>query len=110
MQTVNECLLNAVAGGTAVVNGAWLPLYGSRGVYSFQVTVAGTPSAGTISLQGSNNGINAASTALATFVIGTDTNNDLKYVVDKPVAFVRASIGALTGGASPSVSAWIASN
>jgi hypothetical protein len=104
MITPQACLFNAVALGTATVNGDWFPVYGGRGVYSFQATVAGTPSAGTITLQGSNDGVHGA--ALTTFVVGTDTNYDLKYVVDKPVSFLRASAGPVTGGASPTCSAW----
>lgn len=94
-------------GVTADTTGAWKTAFGCR-TFSMQVVLTGTPTGGVVTLEGSNDGSNAIPTALATFTIGTDANLEAKYVVDKPVAFVRAKLASLAGGTSPTVSAKVA--
>lgn len=91
-------------GVTADVNGAWKTVAGFKD-FSMQVVLTGSPTGGTITLESSNDGSNAAPTPLMTFVIGSDTNLEINYVIDKPVAFVRATLAGLAGGTSPTVSA-----
>lgn len=105
MNTTGECLLNAVLVNTT---GGWVPVPGSRGNYSIQYILTGTPTGGTVVLEGSNNSITAVPTVLATLTIGTDATGEMKFAVDKPVAFVRAKLAGLTGGTAPSVSAFLA--
>jgi hypothetical protein len=97
-------LLNGV---TANTTGDWKPVLGCRS-FSMQVVLTGTPTGGTVVLEGSNDGTNAIPTVLATFTIGTDANFEAKYCVDKPVAFIRAKLASLSGGTAPTVSAKVA--
>lgn len=96
-------LLNAVLVDTT---GEWKGVAGCR-TFSIQVVYTGSPSGGVITLEGSNDGSNAVPTVLAIFTIGTDANGEMKFVVDKPVAFVRAKLASLSGGTAPTVSAKI---
>ena len=75
---------------------------------SMQVVLTGAPSGGTVTLQGSVDGVNFdTTTALATFTIGTDHSGDIKFVVDKPVSACRVVLAGLTGGTSPTVTATV---
>lgn len=97
------CLLNAVTGNTT---SPWHLVL--AGTYSLQVVLTGSPSGGTVTLEGSNNGSTADTTAAATFTIGTDASGVTKFVVDKPYAYIRAKLASLTGGTNPTVSAFFA--
>lgn len=105
MISFNECLFNAI---TANATSGWLPVVGCRGNFSIQYVLTGTPTGGTVVLEGSNNSVTAVPTVLATLTIGTDASGEMKFVVDKPVAFIRAKLASLTGGTSPTVSVWVA--
>jgi hypothetical protein len=73
---------------------------------SMQVVLAGSPSGGTVNLQGSLDGVNFdATTPLATFTIGTDTSGAIKMSIDKPVSAYRVVLAGLTGGTAPTVTA-----
>ena len=76
---------------------------------SLQVILTGGPNAGTVTLQGSLDGVNfdTTGTGLAQFVIGTDTSGALKFVVDKCFTALQVVLAALGGGASPTVTALI---
>lgn len=93
-------LLDGVEANTT---GEWKGVAGFR-TLSMQTILTGSPTGGTVTLEASNDGVNAAPAVLATFTIGADGNFDMKYVIDKPVAFVRAKLAALAGGTSPTVS------
>lgn len=73
---------------------------------SMQVVLTGAPSGGTVTLQGSLDGVNFdTTTALATFTIGTDTSGAVKFSIDKPVVAYRVVLANLTGGTNPTVTA-----
>lgn len=75
--------------------------------FALQVVLTGGPSGGTVTLVGSLDGTNFDA-ALATFTIGTDASGVIKYVVDKPLRYVKAVLAGLTGGTSPTVTANVA--
>lgn len=93
--------LNAV---TATGAGGELDLKVVRGKFGLQVTHTGAPTACVVALQGTIDGTNW-------FTLGswsTLTSGDIVFITDKPVLKVRANLTTLTGGASPTVSAWVA--
>lgn len=93
-------LLDGVA---ANVTGSWKTVAGFKN-FSMQTIHTGTPTGGVVTLEGSNDGDTAAPTALATFTIGSDANGEINYVIDSPVAYIRAKLASLAGGTSPTVS------
>jgi len=98
--------LNAVAANTtsAVTNLGTLHAKGA-----LQVVLTGAPSGGTVTLQGSLDGINFdAVNTLAVFTIGTDLSGAIKFVVDKPFIAFRTVLSGLAGGAAPTVTALVA--
>lgn len=91
--------LNAVTGVGA---GTSIDLEFAYRCFTMQTTVTGAPTAVSITLQGSLDGTN-----WFTLATSTSTTGDLQHVVDKPVRFVRANLGTLTGGTAPTVTALI---
>lgn len=68
--------------------------------HTVMVTVSGAPSACTVNLDGSLDGVHW-------FDLSGPQNaaaNTMFHVVDKPVIYVRGNLSALSGGTSPSVS------
>lgn len=80
----------------------------AHGLQSFgiQTTTTGSPSGGTVALEGTIDGTNWFNMS-ADFTIGTDTSGDIKWAVDQPVAFARANLSSLAGGTDPTVTATI---
>lgn len=74
-----------------------------RSKLSMQVVLAGAPSGGTVTLEGSLDGVNFDSAGLCVFTIGTDSSGVIKFVSDKPVWSYRVVLAGLTGGTNPSV-------
>jgi hypothetical protein len=74
--------------------------------WALQVKHTGTPTGGTVVLATSLNGSDFVT--LATWTIGTDVNGTIIYVVDKPATFYQVTLASLSGGTSPTVSAWVA--
>lgn len=98
--------LSAVA---ANADGKVLAADRAHSTWGMQVIVAGTGSpTGVVSLELSNDGTNWAPTDAATFTIGTDTNKDFKWAVDKPACFARAVLASLVLGTNTTVTVIIA--
>lgn len=89
-------ILNAAS---AIVTGPTLNLYNTYPTFTFMKRIAGTFTALTVNYEGSLD-------SFAWFQIGTDASltAGATFVVDKPCRYIRASITAFTGSASPSVS------
>lgn len=104
----NTNLRLLTSAGTAAVTGNWFFVGGGRGDYSYQAVKSGTVTAGTITLEASDNGIDAGTTALGTFIYGTDTDKDVKYVTGKPTQYIRAKTGGMVGGGTVDVWAGVA--
>jgi len=69
--------------------------------HSLKVSTTGGPSF-TVALEGSLDGV-------VWTELGYTNNTSLLVTGDYPVRYVRANLGALTGGSSPTVTAWVAS-
>lgn len=95
-------VINAMPGATATGAGNSIDLDHGRRTFTMQTVVTGTPVAVSITLQGSLDGANWTTLATSTSVTG-----DQQYVIDKPQRFLRANLGTLTGGTSPTVTAYI---
>lgn len=97
--------LAAVTGVGAGDEFGLLPFFGGTipSTYSWDVIITGGPASISVTLEGSLDGVNW-------FVLdtSTSTSNALRHVVDKPVRYLRANLGTLTGGAAPTVSVGIA--
>lgn len=76
---------------------------------SLQVILAGSVVyvGGTVMLQGSLDGTNFDAAGLVTWTIGSDTNKAMKFSVDKPFAAFQLVAAGLTGGTSPTLTAWV---
>lgn len=70
--------------------------------FAFQSVITGTPTSFTLTYQGSLDGTNWYTLGTTTSTAGEGT-----FVVDKPAQFVRATLSALTGGTSPTISAFV---
>lgn len=91
--------------GTAAVTGDWNYVGGNNGSFAFQVVTGGTVSGGTVTFEGSTNGIDADTTALATWIAGTDATKVAKFATGKPFQYIRAKTGGMVG-TGPLVQAW----
>jgi hypothetical protein len=94
-------LLQAV---TAIGAGAAVILDPPRRSFGLQVTHTGGPTVVVVSLDGSIDGTNW-------FSLGswsTLTFGDIVFIVDKVVTQIRGNLTVLTGGTSPTVTAWVA--
>lgn len=84
------------------------PLGRTHSKLSLQVVLTGSPSGGTVTVQGSLDGVNFDTTnALATFTIGTDASGAMKFSIDKPFYAYRVVLANLTGGTNPTVTALV---
>ena len=79
---------------TATGASAYVNEYSSN--YAVQVVVTGSPSAVTVNLEGSLDGVNFVQ-------LGTASAAGMFWVTDTPVKYVRANLATLTGGTSPTV-------
>lgn len=70
--------------------------------FSLQTVITGAPTAVSVALEGSLDGAN-----WSPLVTTTSTTGEIVAIADKPVRFVRANLTTLTGGAAPTVTAWI---
>jgi hypothetical protein len=84
-------------GSTDAVN-----LDGVHRTFAFQTVITGTPTSFTLTYEGSLNGTNWYTLGTTTSTAGEGT-----FVVDKPAQFVRATLSALTGGTSPTISPYV---
>ncbi len=77
---------------------------------SMQVVLTGSPTGGTITLQGSLDGttFDPVTGGLALFTIGTDTSGNIKFSAAKPFLAYRVVLAGLTGGTTPHVTAKVA--
>ncbi len=74
--------------------------------FGLQVVFTGGSPTVSLTIQGSNDGTNFFT--LATFsTAGGDASGDIKFSVDKPVNWIRANLGTLSGGTNPTVSAYM---
>jgi len=72
--------------------------------HSIQINITGTPTAVTVTLEGSLDGV-LFSTILTTAMSAGEltATTALAHIADKPLRFVRANLTVLTGGSSPTV-------
>lgn len=68
--------------------------------FTFQSIVTGTPTSFTNTYQGSLDNVNWYTLVASTAVAG-----EAQFVVDKPAQYVRATLSALVGGTSPTITA-----
>jgi hypothetical protein len=89
---------------STVSAGATVDLGYARGTHTMQTKSTGTPATVSITLQGSLDG-----STWATLATSTSTTGDMQQAVDKPVRYLRANLGTLTGGTTPTVTAMFCS-
>ena len=70
--------------------------------FAWQVAVTGSPSGISTTLQGSLDGA-----TWLTLDTSTNTSGELRAISGKPVTFLRANVGTLTGGTAPTVTVTI---
>ena len=87
----------ATGAGSAFAN-AISPTAGVLSDFTWAVVVTGSPSGISITLEGSLDTTNWA-------VLDTSTNTagEVRGITGKPVTFLRANLGTLTGGTAPTV-------
>ena len=83
----------------------WVDMEACYGRFSLQTIVTGAPTAVSITLEGSNDGVTPFGVALIT---STSTTGDTQYAVDKMCQFIRVNLGTLTLGTAPKVTAFVA--
>lgn len=93
----------ALAGVTAPGPSNPIDFGSAMSSFTMQSVVTGAPTAVSLVLEGSLDGANWATLATSTSVTG-----DQQYATGKPQRFVRARLATLTGGTSPTVTAFIA--
>lgn len=72
--------------------------------HTVQVTITGAPTAVTVDLEGSIDGVTFFSLATHAFTAGELTaTKAMFHVIDKPVSYVRSNLTVLTAGTSPTV-------
>lgn len=76
-----------------------------RSTHTMQTTVTGAPSGVSVTLQGSL----ASTGPWLVLATSTSTTGDVQTATGKAVRYVMADLGSLTGGTSPTVTAYIAS-
>lgn len=99
----DSLLINAAATGRGPIRF----LGPNRGVYSLQVKQTGGATGVVVTLDGSNNGTDFFT--IGTWTLASQSNNDIIFVVDKPIAYAQANLTTLSGGTTPTVSAWLTS-
>lgn len=100
--TVLRPPVSATGAGTTFGN-ALTP--GGAGVFqnfTWQTVTTGGPSGVSVTLEGSLDGTN-----WVTLDTSTSTGGEIRGVSGKPVTFLRANVGTLTGGIAPTVSVTI---
>jgi hypothetical protein len=99
--------LNAVtANGTSTT----VALGAARSSVSLQVILGGSVIAtgGTVSLYGSIDGTHFDPAPLIVWTIGTQSSGNIEYSTGKPIVAFNAILAGLTGGTSPTVTAFAA--
>ena len=70
--------------------------------FTWQTVVTGGPASVSVTLEGSLDGTN-----WVTLDTSTNTSGEIRGVSGKPVTFLRANLGTLTGGTAPTVAVTI---
>jgi len=96
---VAQRILRATATGAGTAEALASPM----SKFTMQTVVTDVPTAVSVTLQGSLDGSN-----WTTIATSTSTTGDQQSVVDKPQTYVRANLGTLTGGVSPTVTVYVA--
>jgi hypothetical protein len=99
---MNQGARRLLNGATATGAGTPIPVGGAR-TYGIQVRHTGGPASAVIVLEGTINGEDYFT--LGTWDSSTNASGDIVWIVDKPVAMIRANLGTLTGGTDPTVTA-----
>ena len=74
------------------------------GLHTYQVNITGAPTAVTISIEGSLDGVLWTELSEKIFSAGELTATTAMFqIVDKPVTYLRANLTVLTGGTAPTV-------
>jgi hypothetical protein len=74
--------------------------------HTVQATITGAPSAVTVDLEGSLDGVTFFSLESHVFTAGELTaTGAMFHIIDKPVLFVNINLTTLTGGSAPTVTA-----
>lgn len=95
----------SLAAATSTGQGTITDLGVVRSTHTLQTTVTGGPSGVTVTLQGS---LSAAGPWL-TLATSTSTTGDVQTATGKAVRYIAADLVTLTGGTTPTVTAYIAS-
>lgn len=85
-------------GAGATFANAVSPFGGVMKNLTWAISVGGSPSGLSVTLQGSLDG-----TLWAILDTSTNTAGELRGIANQPVTFLRADLGTLTGGTSPTV-------
>ena len=69
--------------------------------HTWNTVLSGSPTTVSVTLEGSLDGV-------TWFVLdtGTSTTNEMRHVTNKPVLHLRANVGTLSGGSTPSVTVY----
>ena len=105
-ELVHRDALQSLNAATATGAGTAFDLGVGHAKFGFQAKHTGGPTSVIVDLEGSVNGNDWFS--LGTWDSASQRNGDIVFVVDKPVVHVRGNLTTLTGGSSPTVSAWLA--
>lgn len=98
-------LLPAASGTGAGATFGNAPTPGGAGVlrdFTWAISVTGSPSGISVTLQGSLDG-----TLWSVLDTSTNTSGELRGIAGTPVTFLRANLGTLTGGSAPTVTVTI---
>lgn len=105
-ELVHKDALLSLDAATATGAGTAFDLGVGHAKFGLQVKHTGSPTSVVVSLEASVNGTDWFS--LGTWDSASQGNGDIVFVVDRPVIHIRANLTTLTGGTSPTVSAWMA--
>jgi hypothetical protein len=91
--------LLAAASGTGIGTSKGLPFAYKN--HTWNTVITGSPTTVSVTLEGSIDGTNW-------FVLdtSTSTSNEMRHVTNKPVTYLRANLGTLSGGAAPTVTVY----
>jgi hypothetical protein len=75
-------------------------------IYSVQVKgVAAAPTSWSVTLEGSNNGVD-----FTVLITHTTPDGSTQFAVDKPCVFIRVNVGALSLGSATSIGVFVAAS
>ena len=96
-------LLNAVTATGASTSS--LSTGKAHSSWGLQVKHTGTPTTCVVVVQGSNNASDWFT--VLTWTAASETNGDVVFATGKPCLYARLNLTTLSGGSSPTVSAWL---